>query len=321
MTDSPLVTVFTATYNRAHTLHRTWESLKGQTYRHFEWLVIDDGSTDGTQQLMSDWEKQADFSVRYLRFPKNRNSGKHRAWNRAVTEARGELFIALDSDDACVPEALAFFVEQWKSLGSKRDSYAYVAALCRDQDGNLRGTRFPTVRNGGSLTSNHLEIHWKYKVRGDKWECFRTDVMRHYPLPEPERPGSVPEGIMLARIARRYVALYVNRVLRVYYDDGVGASLVNTPDPRRHAWGKFLNESEALWAFPEWHARAPLEFVLLALRLNRNIQLLHIPAATVRAHLPSARSRLLQGLFMLPGRFLGAYERLFKINASGNIAH
>src|SRR5215471_10000349 len=77
----PLFTVFTASYNRAHTIHRVFNSLSAQTLRDFEWLVVDDGSTDRTAELIGAWTKTADFPIRYF---KQEHSGKHVARNLAV---------------------------------------------------------------------------------------------------------------------------------------------------------------------------------------------------------------------------------------------
>jgi len=314
--ERPLVTVFTATYNRAHTIHRTWDSLCSQTYKHFEWIVIDDESNDGTVEIMEKYAREATFPMQYIRCPRQKNSGKNVAWNKCMKIAKGELTIVLDSDDACTPDAIQTFVEAWQSLGERAGEFAYVAVLCHDQHGVTRGTKFPKDR----MESDHLEIHWKYRVRGDKWECYRTDVLKQYPLPELDRRSGMPEGIILARMSKKYKVLYLNKFLRTYFNDGVGASLVNVPDPRGNAWGKFINDSEAIWAYPHWHLRAPWEFVLLALRLNRNIQLLRLSRSLVRRYLPTARSRVIVALFELPGRFLGAWERVFKFNASGRIS-
>ena len=95
--------MFTATYNRAHTLHRVFDSLRAETVRGFEWLVVDDGSTDGTKALIAQWAAAADFPIRYF---KQDRSGKHAAHNRAVAEACGQFFLPLDSDDAYPPRAL-----------------------------------------------------------------------------------------------------------------------------------------------------------------------------------------------------------------------
>src|SRR5215831_18669122 len=105
-----LFTVFTPVFNRRHTLGRVFESLRAQTIRDFEWVVVDDGSTDGVSDLLSEYERTADFPVRVVR---QVNAGKHAAWNRGVALARGELFLPADSDDRFVPETLERFRDLW----------------------------------------------------------------------------------------------------------------------------------------------------------------------------------------------------------------
>lgn len=91
----PTFTVFTPTYNRAHTLLRVFSSLQAQTFQDFEWLIVDDGSTDGTEELIKHWGSESHFPVRYF---KQENRGKHVAFNRGVREATGQFFLPLDSD-------------------------------------------------------------------------------------------------------------------------------------------------------------------------------------------------------------------------------
>src|SRR4051794_24520469 len=104
-------TVFTSTRNRAHTLERPFHSLKAQTFRDFEWLIIDNGSTDGTRELVERFQSEADFPIRYLW---QEDAGKHGSLNRGIELAEGELFLILDSDDGCVPEALERFKYNWE---------------------------------------------------------------------------------------------------------------------------------------------------------------------------------------------------------------
>src|SRR5271168_5258315 len=113
MSNQPLITVFTATYNRAHTINRVYDSLRLQTLRDFEWLVVDDGSMDGTVELVAGWTRLADFSIRYLR---QDHAGKHFAHNRMLKEARGRFMVVLDSDDAFVPDALHKLMCAWNSI-------------------------------------------------------------------------------------------------------------------------------------------------------------------------------------------------------------
>src|SRR5437764_8622953 len=110
---APLFTVFTPTYNRAHTIKRVFDSLSAQTLREFEWLVVDDGSTDKTSELIAAWAKAVDFPIRYFR---QEHSGKHIAYNLAVRAARGQFFLTLDSDDGCVPHALERIAYHWNMI-------------------------------------------------------------------------------------------------------------------------------------------------------------------------------------------------------------
>jgi len=136
------ITVFTATFNRAHTIERVYRSLRTQTFRDFEWLVVDDGSTDETGALVRRWAAEADFPIHYVW---QENRGKHRAYNRAVGLARGQLFLDFDSDDACVPRALERFQHHWEAIPApERSRFSTVAALCVDDRGEIMGTKFST---------------------------------------------------------------------------------------------------------------------------------------------------------------------------------
>lgn len=183
-------TVFTPTYNRAHTLSRVHDSLRAQTFREFEWLIVDDGSTDGTGELVQKWSAEADYPIRYIW---QENRGKHIAFNRAAAEARGELFLVLDSDDACVPEALERFHRHWRSIPlQERPRFSALTALCVDRHGNLIGTAFPQ----DVLDSDSIGIRYRHKLKGEKWGFHRTEVMRRFPFPEGIERTYVLEGIV-----------------------------------------------------------------------------------------------------------------------------
>lgn len=210
-------TIFTPTYNRAATLSRVYESLRGQTFTDFEWLIVDDGSTDRTADLVSTWLRTSSFPIRYLY---QENQGKHVAFNRAVAEARGKLFLTFDSDDECRPHALDRFKYHWDSIPqADRQSFTGVTALCVDQHGRLVGDRFPL----DPTDSDSLEILHRWKVRGEKWGFHRTDILRLYPFPViPGYRDVVPEAIVWNAIARKFKTRFVNETLRVYYLDELG---------------------------------------------------------------------------------------------------
>jgi len=209
-----LFTVFTPTYNRAHTLDRVYRSLAAQTLRDFEWLVVDDGSTDGTKALVEGWARGASFPIRY---EWQENKGKHFATNRGIELARGELFITADSDDEFPPGALETFRQVWESIPQgEREGFAGAAGLCVDQHGRPVGDRFPK----SPLDSNHLERKYRYKVRGEKWGFTRTSVMREFPFAETKEMS----GFRWSDIGRKYKTRFFNEVVRIYYV-GEGGSL------------------------------------------------------------------------------------------------
>jgi len=208
-------TVFTATYNRAHTLHRVYESLKAQTYRDFEWLVIDDGSTDNTRALVKPWEQESLFPIRYLY---KENAGLIAAVNQGAGLANGELFIKFDSDDRCIPRALERFLHHWNAIpADQRSDFAGVICLSQDENGKIVGNRkFPA----DVLDSNLIEVRYRFKVSGENWWAYRTDVLREFPLLELPNEKYVPELPTWFEISRKYKVRFINEFLRTYDTSG-----------------------------------------------------------------------------------------------------
>ena len=118
-----MITVFTPAYNRAHLLSRLYESLKLQTFKDFEWIVVDDGSIDNTKEVMA---KLLEEGAIKLRFFSQENGGKHMATNKGVAEAYGELFFNVDSDDFLTPNALQEIDSAWNLLSQKSDFDTYL---------------------------------------------------------------------------------------------------------------------------------------------------------------------------------------------------
>ena len=122
------ITVFTPSYNRAATLPRAYECLKKQTFKNFEWIIIDDGSHDNTKEVVESFKKENSFfDIIYIY---QENQGKHVATNNAVKICRGEFFITLDSDDACTNDALETFLSEWNKIPADKQS-EYYGISCR----------------------------------------------------------------------------------------------------------------------------------------------------------------------------------------------
>lgn len=204
----PRVTVLTPTFNRRALLARLHDDLRAQTCTDFEWLIVDDGSTDGTGDDVRRWATEAAMTVRYVH---QANAGKHVALNHGVAEARGAYVLIIDSDDGCPPGTIETFLRLWNDIpAASRDQFATVGALCQLPDGTLIGSRYPADVVDATTMEEHL------RVRGTHERCgmTRTSVLRELPFPVFEGERFLAEGLVWNRICARYKVRYVNEVLQ-----------------------------------------------------------------------------------------------------------
>lgn len=192
-----LFTIFTPTFNRMHLLERAYQSIRRQDHTGFEWLIVDDGSTDDTEALVRQWQASDDvgFSIRYIR---KENGGKHTAVNLGVREAQGEFFILLDSDDRFCPGALSLLASALTTI--REEQTCGVAGLTCYEDGTLIGTPFPADIQRSDMAT----LYYRYGVRGDKSVAFKTAVLREYPFPEPSGIRFVSELVVWHPMTARY---------------------------------------------------------------------------------------------------------------------
>lgn len=177
------LTIFTPAYNRAHLLHRLYESLKNQTCQDFCWLIVDDGSTDGTAHLISTFKTENMVQIHYLF---QENQGMHGAHNTAYANMVTELNTCIDSDDFIPTNAVEEILEKWQSVENKKQ-YSGLVGLDADLSGNLLGTKFRTE-------TTTLEDFYLQGGRGDKKLVYRTKIMQQYP-PYPLFPGEKYVGL------------------------------------------------------------------------------------------------------------------------------
>ena len=206
-------TVFTPTFNRAHTLNRVYESLRLQVFKDFEWLIVDDGSTDDTKLLVDFYIKSHEIPVSYFY---QENQGKHVAINEGVAKANGFFFLIADSDDTFPPDALKVFNDTWNSIPpNRRDDFSGVTGLCADLSRKVIGTKFPSSPFDSS-TSDNIYV---YGIKGEKWGFQRTDVLKKYPFPSYSNQKFIPEGVIWKQIGKNYKTRYVNHIVRFYHED------------------------------------------------------------------------------------------------------
>lgn len=216
------ITVFTPTYNRAYTLTRLYESLKKQTFKDFEWIIVDDGSVDETKMLVEKFiNSNAEFPIIYK---KTENGGKHRAINRGMQLVSGELLLFMDSDDWLREDALECIDKVEKSIpSSQKEKYGGVQGLCVHTDGYLVGKTFS---GNGYVDATALECG-KYNIYGDKAEVYYTKIIKKYPFPEIEGENFLTERLVWDKIANDgYLIRYFNEGIYFceYLDDGLSRS-------------------------------------------------------------------------------------------------
>ena len=270
----PLFTIFTATFNRKNLLPRAYESVKAQTFRDFEWLIIDDGSTDETDELIKKWQAEADFPIVYKWQP---NGGKHTAFDEAARIHRGRLITPLDSDDELVPETLERYKFHWDNLSDEqKNKVGCMICLSKDQNGNIVGDRFP-----GNLPvqiNDLMKMYIVKKIKGEKGGVAKSEAFTMYPFPEEVRNVYVPESVFQHRLAKDWKALFINEVLRVYWiderDDHDSDKLLskeNYPGNQLYHLA-FLNYTMRLfWSVPKIFFANAVYYVKLSFHLGQGV--------------------------------------------------
>jgi glycosyltransferase involved in cell wall biosynthesis len=216
-------TVFTATYNRSHLLGRVYESLKKQTFKDFEWIIVDDGSSDKTEELVQSWIKEGNLSISFFQ---QKNSGKHVAINLGVSHAQGELFLILDSDDECFSNSLERLNSYWEKIPyEEKNNFSGIYGNCIDRNNQIIGSKFPS----DLIDASFLDIYYKFNTKGDKWGFFRTDILKEYPFPVIEGEKFLTEAVVWNRIALKYKTRFINEnfLLVEYQSNGLSGQSLN----------------------------------------------------------------------------------------------
>lgn len=220
------ITVFTATYNRENLLPRLYESLKRQTNKNFEWLIIDDESTDYTEQLVNKLiENEKTFPIRYI---KQKHGGKYRALNKGFIEAKGEYFFIVDSDDYLTNKAIEKACSWIEEIEFSNEKLAGVAGLKAYENGVISGGN-PKITDKGWVDADCFERE-KYGLDGEKAEIFKTDILKNHLFPEFEGEFFLTEAVCWNSIyAKGYKLRWFNEIIYKfeYLDDGLTKSGMN----------------------------------------------------------------------------------------------
>ena len=227
------LTIFTPTYNRAHTLYRLYESLKRQSSNDFCWMVIDDGSTDNTEQIINDWENEENtFDIIYI---KKENGGLHTGYNCAIEHCNTELMMCIDSDDYAPDDLVEKVIGFWRKYGS--NEYAGIVGLDCYFDGKIIGDKLPDQK-----TVNLIDLLLgKYNiVNGDRANVVRTDLYKSVaPMKSFDGEKNFNPHMLHILISKKYDFLVLNENLKFveYQPDGMTNSIfkqyLNSPNSFR----------------------------------------------------------------------------------------
>lgn len=209
------ITVFTPTFNRGYLMNKLFHSLNSQTNKHFEWLIVDDGSIDQTGELVETFKEQADFEIRYFY---QQNGGKHRAINHGLDLARGELFFIVDSDDLLTDDAIEKIFNNYSGIAFD-NSFAGIAFNKGFSKKRIVGETF----EGTYIDCDNLH-RGKHNILGDKAEVYRTDILKSIKFPVVDGENFMSEVVLWNEVARRgYKLRWFNDIIYFcdYLEDGL----------------------------------------------------------------------------------------------------
>lgn len=212
-----LVSIITPTYNRRDLIIRAYESLQRQTNLNFEWIVVDDGSVDQTDELFTEW-RSTQFDIKYI---KKENGGKHTALNFSHPYINGEIVIILDSDDYLIPDAINTIIGDWERYIN--DKSICCVSYCRmKKDGNY----ISNVGLSSPVISNHIDYRINGNRGADRCETIRAEYFKEYPFPIFPGERFMSEGWLWNSMSYKYNTVYIDKGIYIgeYLEHGLTKS-------------------------------------------------------------------------------------------------
>lgn len=233
------ITVFTPTYNRAYILGRLYTSLCNQTCKDFEWLIVDDGSSDNTQSIVEGWINDNLIKIRYI---VQKNGGKMRAHNTGVLNTNTELFICFDSDDYLVADAIESLDSFWSQNG--KEVYSGIVSYRGYNEQTVLAKPFPDL----SRKSSQLYALYESGFEGDAQILFRTDVLRNYLFPEIESEKFITEAYIYNQIDMKYELLLLPKIVCIceYLPDGYSRNHDKLTRDNPKGWALYFNQKSKI---------------------------------------------------------------------------
>ena len=195
--NKPQITVFTPSYNRAYILPQCYEALKRQTCKDFIWLIVDDGSTDNTKELVEKWQKEGLMEIKYIY---QENLGMHGAHNTGHKNLTTELCIGCDSDDYLYDDCIEKVLKIWNSR--ETEEFSGVIGMCKDTKNNI----LAKIPENLEITTLY-DLRYKHKIKGDFKFALRSDLLQQYYYPMIENENYIAVGYIYFMIDQKYKML------------------------------------------------------------------------------------------------------------------
>lgn len=196
--------VITTTFNRGYCIHQVYNSLLTQDSKDFMWLIIDDGSTDNTKDIINRFISEGKIEIKYIW---QQNKGMHCARNLAYDNIKTEINLIIDSDDWMADGSVKKIIDFWNA--NKKENIAGIISLNADPNGKILGGKLPENINTLTVT----DMHDKLKMKGDKKLIYRSDLSVRYPYPEFEGEKYFPASYKFRLLDLDYKMLAFNEVV------------------------------------------------------------------------------------------------------------
>lgn len=271
------LTYFTPTFNRAGRLKPLHDALARQTCRDFVWIVVDDGSSDGTRDVMRTLLDANELPILFVSKP---NGGKHSAFEAALSLCRTAFFSCVDDDDVYDPRSTAFFLGEWRRIDAEnRPDIGAIRTLTRREDGSfVTNEPIPPGKIGTRLDRDTLSRAHKDRIAQENWTCYKTAALRQIDLfPKDywlaDRNKFFSEAIWQGRFARRFLCRYVYESFRTYRTSET-ASLTRGPKTRQFCLDRLVAYFMVLdeqWDFVRSNPKYALRAILLVAVLRHKL--------------------------------------------------
>lgn len=263
-----LVTVFTPSYNRAHTIKRVYDSLLSQTIQDFEWIIVDDGSKDDTASVVESWINENRLHITFIQ---QQNKGKFKTLVDVIHRAKGDWFLIADSDDAFEPETISTFMAAYDAVPEEnKPKIAGVTCLVIDSvSREVVGKPFNLPSGCDSIVKSVNEVIYKDGITGEKWGILKTCVLKEFAdrIPIPEDVKYIGEQALWSPIGDKYLTVFINAPLRIYYQ-GTSDTLSSRNIAGRYPLGAWITERIVLPSFYKYFKYQPRMVIFSVVKLN-----------------------------------------------------